>query len=133
VPARTVGRITSRAAFVDLQRSRCRGASGPVRATFVPADDQDADAGVYPQVGYAIGRNCGEAVVRNRLRRRVREVARHCGPDLPRGRYLLRLEAAAADTPPAALRTHVMRALERAAATATSTAASTSTPPRMSR
>jgi ribonuclease P protein component len=126
VPARTVGRITSRAAFVDLQRSRCRGASGPVRATFVPADDKDPDAGVYPQVGYAIGRNCGGAVVRNRLRRRVREVVRHCAPELPRGRYLLRLEAAAADTPAAVLRVHVMQALQRAASTSTS--ASTASP-----
>jgi RNase P protein component len=125
VPARTVGRITSRAAFVDVQRSRCRGASGPVRAAFIPvptdADaDADADAadrghGVFPQVGYAIGRHCGGAVVRNRLRRRLREVVRQCAPDLPRGRYLLRLDAAAAETPPPALRAHAVEALFRAA------------------
>jgi ribonuclease P protein component len=123
VSARTVGRITSRAAFVGVQRSRCRGASGPVRAAFSPAPtdaDADADAGdrdhgVFPQVGYAIGRHCGGAVVRNRLRRRLREVVRQCAPDLPRGRYLLRLDAAAAETPPAALRAHAVEALFRAA------------------
>ncbi|HEY6427813.1 MAG TPA: ribonuclease P protein component [Acidimicrobiales bacterium] len=125
MPARTIGRITSRAAFVDVQRSRCRGASGPVRAAFspVPADadadagdrDHDRDQDVFPQVGYAIGRHCGGAVVRNRLRRRLREVVRQSAPDLPRGRYLLRLDAAAAETPPAALRAHAVEALFRAA------------------
>ena len=74
MPARTVGRITSRAAFAELQRSRARGSSGPVRALFVPADE--GVPGVFPQVGYAIGRRCGGAVVRNSLRRRAREVAR---------------------------------------------------------
>ena len=123
MPARTVGRITSRAAFVDVQRSRCRGASGPVRAAFIPVpadadgdgDGDDQAHGVFPQVGYAIGRQCGGAVVRNRLRRRLREVVRQCAPDLPRGRYLLRLDAAAAETPPAALRAHAVEALFRAA------------------
>jgi ribonuclease P protein component len=113
VPARTVGRITTRAAFVDLQRSRCRGASGPVRAAFVPAEEQER--GVFPQVGYAVSRRCGGAVVRNRLRRRMREVARQCAPGLPRGRYLLRLDAAATEIPPAAFRAHVAEALHRAA------------------
>jgi ribonuclease P protein component len=85
-----------------------------VRAAFVPAEE--LDQGVFPQVGYAIGRQCGGAVVRNRLRRRLREVARECAPDLPRGRYLLRLDAAAAQTPPAQLRDHVVKALHRASA-----------------
>src|ERR1700722_16928339 len=80
VPARTVGRITRRAAFAELQRSRARGASGPVRVTFVPAPA--GDPGVYPQVAYAIGRHCGGAVVRNSLRRRVREVVRSSAPTL---------------------------------------------------
>jgi ribonuclease P protein component len=118
VPAQTVGRITTRAAFADLQRSRWRGASGPVRAVFVAADgDADGEAGpaAFPQVGYAVGRHCGGAVVRNRLRRRMREVARQCAPDLPRGRYLLRLDPAAAKIPAGAFRAHVAEALQRAA------------------
>ena len=95
MPARTVGRITSRAAFAELQRSRARGASGPVRATFVPAEE--GDAGVFPQVGYAIGRRCGGAVVRNSLRRRAREVVRSEAHRLARGTYLVRLEPGAAE------------------------------------
>jgi ribonuclease P protein component len=112
VPVRTVGRITHRAAFAELQRSRARGASGPVRVTFVPAPE--GAAGVFPQVGYAIGRRCGGAVVRNSLRRRAREVVRSAAPTLARGTYLVRLEPAAAGLAPAAFRDDVAAALTRA-------------------
>jgi ribonuclease P protein component len=83
-----------------------------VRAVFVPVEEQEP--GVFPQVGYAVSRQCGGAVARNRLRRRLREAARECAADLPRGRYLLRLDAAAAETPPAEFRAHVSEALRRA-------------------
>jgi ribonuclease P protein component len=112
VPARTVGRITRRAAFAELQRSRARGASGPVRVTFVPADP--GDFGVFPQVGYAIGRHCGNAVVRNSVRRRAREVVRDEAPGLSRGAYLVRLEPAAAAEDPSAFRRDVATALLKA-------------------
>jgi ribonuclease P protein component len=114
VPARTVGRIQTRAAFGQLQRSRARASSGPVRATFAPVS---ADAvGVYPQVGYAIGKHCGNAVVRNSLRRRMRESARAMATTLPRGTYLLRVEPAAVHARPEAFVADVQRALQRAAA-----------------
>ena len=112
VPARTVGRITRRAAFAELQRSRARGASGSVRVTFVPAEA--GEAGVFPQVAYAIGRHCGNAVMRNSLRRRAREVVRAEAPSLPRGSYLLRLEPHAAAADPAAFRRDVATALLKA-------------------
>jgi ribonuclease P protein component len=113
VPARTVGRITRRAAFAELQRSRARGASGPVRVTFVPAPV--GDSAVYPQVAYAISRNCGGAVVRNSLRRRARAVVRSTASDLARGTYLIRLEPSAAALGPPVLRKDVAVALRRAA------------------
>jgi ribonuclease P protein component len=116
VPARTVGRIQTRAAFAQVQRSRARASSGPVRVTFVAVDA--AVPGVYPQVGYAISKKCGNAVTRNALRRRMREVARAAGPGLPRGIYVVRLDPAAATSGRARFRTDVGRALERAAQTA---------------
>jgi ribonuclease P protein component len=83
-----------------------------VRVTFVPAPLDEL--GVFPQVGYAIGRNCGGAVVRNSLRRRAREVVRSTAPTLPRGTYLVRLEPAAASLAPAAFRDDVATALLKA-------------------
>jgi len=112
VPPRTVGRITRRAAFAELQRSRARGASGPVRVTFLPV--ATGDEGVFPQVAYAIGRHCGSAVVRNSLRRRAREVVRAAAPGLARGTYLVRLEPAAAALAPSVFRDDVAAALLKA-------------------
>jgi RNase P protein component len=83
-----------------------------VRAAFVPA--QPGDPGLFPQVAYAIGRNCGGAVVRNSLRRRAREVVRAAAPTLPRGTYLVRLEPGAAAAPPPVFRDDVATALMKA-------------------
>jgi ribonuclease P protein component len=112
VAPRTVGRITSRAAFAEVQRARARGASGPVRATFAPADE--AASGVFPQVGYAIGRHCGSAVVRNRLRRRARAVVREEAPSLPRGAFLVRLDPRTSSLSPAQFHHDLASALHRA-------------------
>jgi ribonuclease P protein component len=112
VPPRIVGRITSRAAFAEVQRARARGACGPVRAVFAPADE--ATPGVFPQVGYAIGRRCGSAVVRNRLRRRARAVVREEARSLPRGAFLVRLEPGASDLSAAQFRHDLSAALHRA-------------------
>jgi len=90
MPARTVGRIQTRAAFGALRRSKCRASSGPVRAVFVPVPD--GDPGVFPQVGYVISRRCGSAVTRNTLRRRLRASVRDVAGRLTRGTYLVRLE-----------------------------------------
>jgi ribonuclease P protein component len=112
VPARTVGRITSRAVFAELQRSRARGVRGPVKATFVPTDENVP--GVFPQVGYAIGRRCGGAVIRNTLRRRARAVIQSEAHRLPRGSYLVRFEPGAAELAPTAFRSDLVGALVRA-------------------
>jgi ribonuclease P protein component len=112
VPARTVGRIQTRAAFAQLQRSRSRANVGPVRVSFVPAPA--GVPGLYPQVGYAIGKPCGNAVVRNTLRRRMRETVRSIAADLPDGTYLVRLAPMATKVAPAELSTQVCQALQRA-------------------
>jgi ribonuclease P protein component len=112
MPARTVGRIRTRAAFRQLQHSGSRGSSGPVRATFIPVDP--SAPGVFPQVGYAIGKRCGNAVIRNTLRRRMREASKMAAPSLPRGIYLLRAEPAATTHSATQLSSDVSRALRRA-------------------
>ena len=52
--------------------------------SFVPEPGWDR-----PQVGYAIGRRVGNAVVRNRLRRRLRAIVSEQAPDLPIGAYMV--------------------------------------------
>lgn len=42
-----------------------------------------------PRVAYAVGRKVGGAVVRNRLRRRLRAVVAELGPALQPGAYLV--------------------------------------------
>ena len=117
MPAPTVGRITTRAAFAELQRSRARGSSGSVRAVFVPAPSSAAaphDRDVFPQVGYAVSRHCGSAVVRNRLRRQARAVVRAEASSLSPGRYLLRFSPESAVAPAATYRADVAEAMRRA-------------------
>jgi len=49
-----------------------------------------------PRLAYAIGKTTGNAVVRNRLRRRLREAVRHA-PGLPPGTYLVRVRPQAVE------------------------------------
>jgi RNase P protein component len=69
---------------------------------------------VFPQVAYAIGRNCGGAVIRNSLRRRARAVVHATAADLARGSYLVRLEPGAAAKAPSVFRDDVAAALLKA-------------------
>jgi ribonuclease P protein component len=78
-------RITDRATFEALKRSRRRARSGPLSVTFVP------DGGERIRVGYSIGRRVGSAVERNRLRRQLREAVSKIEAelDLRPGAYLI--------------------------------------------
>lgn len=96
-PPQAVGlihRITNTATFTALRRSRRRARRGPVTVTYVP----DALTGP-PRVAYAIGRSVGGAVVRNRLRRRMRAVVSELGPQLRPGAYLVGAAPEAASLP----------------------------------
>jgi ribonuclease P protein component len=64
-----IWRVRGRAEFAALSRTR-RQARGPLSVRVIC----DA-AGTPPRVAYAIGRNIGPAVVRNRVRRRLRAAA----------------------------------------------------------
>jgi ribonuclease P protein component len=63
-------------------------------------------------VAYTIGRRVGGAVVRNRLRRRLRALIRDAAPTLRPGAYLIGAAPAAAELGPDDLRAHLVRALK---------------------
>lgn len=81
MPAPPVDRIRHRRVFAALRRPAGRAAAGPVHVRWVPSDRPVA------QVAYAVGRHCGPAVVRNRVRRRLRAAVATAGA--PPGCYLV--------------------------------------------
>lgn len=103
-----VWRITDRATFAALRSSRYRAGAGPVRVVYVPA------AAGAPRVAYAVGRQAGGAVVRNRIRRRLRAVVARLDGLAP-GAYLLTAGSVVAVMPFDELTAVVGRALERVA------------------
>ncbi|MGI9119930.1 MAG: ribonuclease P protein component [Acidimicrobiales bacterium] len=78
-------RIRDRATFAELRRSGRRGRSGPLSLTWLGEAVGDRP----PQVAYAIGRPVGPAVVRNRLRRRLRAAVADLAQDMAPGTYLI--------------------------------------------
>jgi ribonuclease P protein component len=80
-----------------------------VTVTYVPGSDAHP-----PRVAYAVGRAVGGAVVRNRLRRRLRAVMTELGPHLRSGTYLVGAAPEAANVPFGALREMVSGAVEAA-------------------
>ena len=103
---RLIWRIRERDAFVALRRSRRRVRSGPITVTFVAGAP-----GTPPQVGYAISRKVGGAVVRNRLKRRLRSIVAGPGPTVAPGIYLIGAAPPAASLPFHELRTLVTEGL----------------------
>jgi ribonuclease P protein component len=80
-----IGRIRQRRLFGELSRTTHRAAQGPVRAAYVPAQ-----SGLpFPLVAYVVSKRCGNAVARNRIRRRMRAAAAAAAPELRRGAYLI--------------------------------------------
>jgi ribonuclease P protein component len=73
--------------------------------------DEGADR---PEVGFAVGRSVGPAVVRNRIRRRLRAAMAELAP-LP-GTYLVAAVPAAAAAPFAVLRDDLAAALDEVGA-----------------
>jgi ribonuclease P protein component len=76
-----LNRLRGRHSIEEVRRAR-RSSSGPVWVRY-------QSLSTPPEVGYAIGRVVGAAVVRNRLRRRLRAVMAGLAPDLAAGRYLV--------------------------------------------
>jgi ribonuclease P protein component len=106
-------RITDRRSFEELRRRGRRVRRGPLTLTWLPPD---AGAATPPQAGFAIGRATGGAVVRNRVRRRLRAALRQLLVEdrLPAGTYLLGAQAEVATMPWSALVSEVADAVAEA-------------------
>ena len=107
---RLIWRVRDRATFAALARATAirRGALS-VRSVRV------ADPDSPPCVAYAIGRSAGNAVLRNRIRRRLRAAVRELAHDLEPGRaYLLGARSEAMTMPYRELVTTVEQLLRTA-------------------
>lgn len=102
-----IWRIRDRATFEALRRSGRRARRGPVTVTYA------AGGAPHPRVAYAVGKRAGKAVVRNRLRRRLRSaVAGVAG--LEPGAYLVAADPGASGLSYEDLRTQVAAAMTAA-------------------
>jgi ribonuclease P protein component len=93
-PSSSVGliwRVRDRATFAALRRSRCRVTRGPITVTWLQGKPTEP-----PRVAYAVGRAVGPAVVRNRVRRRLRAITGESSSLLRPGAYLIRAAPTAA-------------------------------------
>jgi ribonuclease P protein component len=90
-PVGLIWRVDRRDTFEALRRGR-RHSHGPITVSWVAGDPAEP-----PRVAYTIGRGVGPAVVRNRVRRRLRMLIREAAPKLRPGAYLIGVR------PPAAL------------------------------
>jgi len=98
-----IGRLRRRDDFQALRRDGWTVRRGSLRVVYRPAGG--SPAGV--RVAFAIGREVGTAVVRNRTRRRLRSVMTELalsGCGLPAGDYLIRVDPAGSSAGSAELR-----------------------------
>ena len=112
-PPVRVARVRSRRAFDALRATGRRSRRRSLQVTFAaPAPERAAVA--LPAVAYAIGKPVGTAVVRNRLRRRLRALVTELAP--PPGTYLVAATPAAAALSFAELRAELATCLTEATA-----------------
>ncbi len=115
-----IGPIQDRATFATFARGR-RARCGPLRLRFVPSEASSDPAGINSaRVAYAINRKVGNAVTRNRVRRRLRaalsELERSNPNALLSGSYLFSADAIVTKLPFAEVRGLVDSVLQRAGA-----------------
>ena len=108
-----IWRIRGRVSFIELRRNGVEGARpGAIRVTYLEGAHDEP-----PRVGYALGRRVGNAVTRNRLRRRLRatvaKMDRSGSPTLRGGLYLVTPAPGATSLSAAELEAAVGTALDK--------------------
>ncbi|MGD9879699.1 MAG: ribonuclease P protein component [Reyranella sp.] len=123
--AARLGRLPNRRDFLRVQAGRrCAMPGFVVQVAPVPADLTPADLeGSQIRVGFTVSRKVGNAVVRNRVRRRLREVARLVIPGQARADldYVLVGRQAALGREFATMQADLLQALRRLRALAVAT------------
>lgn len=97
-------RVRDRGTFGELRRRGTRARAGVVTVTWAPGEGP-------ARVAYAVGRAVGPAVVRNRVRRRLRALMDESAAELRPGAYLVGAAPGAARSTYAGLRDDLRRAL----------------------
>jgi len=86
---RRVGPVVSQATFQALRRPDGRARRGPLAVRWVRLPGHGDEV----QVSYAISKRCGNAVRRNRIRRRTKSAISLVSQGIPAGAYLITTEA----------------------------------------
>ena len=114
-PVGLIWRLRDRRSFLELRRRGRRARSGPVVLTMLAPDPTETD--LPPRLAFAVPRAVGPAVVRNRLRRRIRahlQTVRALSPErFPAGTWMVSLDRGAADVAPGELLAAVDSCLDR--------------------
>jgi ribonuclease P protein component len=101
-----IWRVDRRDVFLALREGR-RRRCGPLTVSWVAGDPAEP-----PKVAYSIGRRVGSAVVRNRVRRRLRVLIRESANVLAPGAYLIGAGPGAASLDLESLRSCLNEALK---------------------
>lgn len=105
-------RVRTRRQFALFATPSGRGQSGSLRISFVAESTESSSVAV----AYAISRKVGNAVVRNRIRRRLRALVDQLDPQPKPGKYLIRCGNETRDLSYDELQYHLNEALQRAGA-----------------
>ena len=106
-------RLLQRVDFLAV-KERGRGfVDGPLAASWLPRPDGSEPKPAGARVGLTVSSKVGNAVVRNRIKRKLREAVRHELAELPAVDLVLVARASAGEATVAALRRWVRRAAAR--------------------
>ena len=103
------GRVSTRRRFAEFATPTGRGKSGTLRIVFVEHSDQGSC-----DVAYAISRKVGNAVQRNKIRRRIRAAMDSFSPAPRPGLYLIKCANGTGQLSYDELEQHLRAALQRA-------------------